>query len=183
MKHSMRAILIGLVASLPWAAQADVFRCVDASGQTLYSDKPCPKDAVSKSNITSEIGACSGSDCAAQRRQEAAEARERLRSEKEEAALLGERRERADLAAERERARIEAERARAAREALDARLTAMENAPAEPSTYPIYPAYPIYPVVPNYPRHARPHHRPQDPVANRRDRDKEPSVRLRLDNK
>jgi len=181
MNYSARAVLMGLVASLPWTAQADVFRCVDAGGQTLYSDKPCPKDAVSKSNITSEIGACTGGDCAARRRQDAAEARERLRSEKEEAALLGERRERADLAAERERARIEADRARAAREALDARIADMENAPAEPTTYPIYPAYPIYPVVPNFGRPVRPQHHPNHPVGKRGDRDKEPSVRLRVD--
>src|SRR4051794_7675576 len=78
---AMCAAAVTLASSI---AYADVYRCVDSNGRTSYSDAPCAGDATSTSNITESIGACTTAQCEEQRRQQADEARQRLRAEKEE---------------------------------------------------------------------------------------------------
>ena len=126
-------------ALLPVCASADVYRCVGTDGKTLYSDSPCPLGATQKSNITTEVGACNTAECGAKRQQEAYDAHEQLRAQKEELAELTDRRRRYELAAERERVTLEELRWRAS---VDARLAAAEEA----ATYPLY--YPVYPYAP-----------------------------------
>src|SRR4051794_10396638 len=56
------AVFAGLVA-ISSMARADIYRCIDADGTTLYSDAPCPLNAKAKANITEEVGACSTPQC------------------------------------------------------------------------------------------------------------------------
>jgi hypothetical protein len=48
MRQASSLLAAGLLAfGLAGAAQAQVFKCVDSSGKTVYSQSPCPKDAKS----------------------------------------------------------------------------------------------------------------------------------------
>jgi hypothetical protein len=135
-------ILLLVLASIPaGAARADVFRCLAPDGRTLYSDAPCPRGAVRSSNITTEVGACSTSECAAQHEQAAGNARERLRSEQELLANLTDKRLRAELDAATERARAED---LIRRQLLEARVAAAANDTVYSAGYPLY--YPTYAV-------------------------------------
>jgi hypothetical protein len=174
-----RAFTILLVA-LAWipagAARADVFRCLAPDGRTLYSDAPCPRGAVRSSNITTEVGACSTSECTAQHEQLAGNARERLRSEQELLANLTDKRLRAELDAATERARAED---LIRRQLYEARLAASTDDTVYAAGYPLY--YPYYRVHPG----VRPcgsrcvglHPRPHGSVPAKRTR----STALRLD--
>ena len=128
--------VVAILALLPVCASADVYRCVGTDGKILYSDSPCPHGATQKSNITTAVGACTTAECETKRQQEAYDAREQLRAQKEELAELTDRRRRYELEAE--RARVELEEVRW-RSAADARLAAAEEA-AHAGVY--YPAYP-----------------------------------------
>jgi len=123
-------------AALCTAAQADVFRCVGPDGKTLYSDSPCPQDAVKKSNITGAVGACNTAECESKRQQAVNEARERLRAEKSELADMTQKR------MERERAAFEEQRWR---QAIDSQIAASADQAAMAAGNPIY--YPAYPVA------------------------------------
>jgi hypothetical protein len=131
------AVLLALAAS-PWdAVRADIFRCQAPDGKTLYSDIACPHAARS-SNITSAVGACTTSECIAQREQAAGYARERLRSEQEVLANLTEKRLRSELDAATERARLDG---LVWRQSLAARVAGGDETAGYPVYYPFYPLY------------------------------------------
>ena len=131
-------------AALTSAAQADIYRCVDADGGTSYSDAPCPRNAKSKSNITDSVGACTTAQCEEQRRQQANEARHRLQAEKEELSELTAKRRQSE--ADYERARLEELRYR---KAVEDRLAVLADQAAQGINNPYYdyPGYPSFPVV------------------------------------
>ena len=169
---AMFAVLIVLPFGTAWA---DIYRCHGVDGKTLYSDSPCPNEATRKSNITSTVGACTTQECEAKRQQEAIEARERLRAEKEELAERTSKRRQEDLDYERERARLDELRWR---QSVEARLAAAAHEAANAVAYsPYYPVYPAFqPVRPC--RHCgKPPHRPLHvgPLPER-----EQGVRLRV---
>jgi Domain of unknown function (DUF4124) len=168
------AILVGLVA-LASAARADIYRCVDADGNTLYSDTPCARSAKSTANITESVGACTTAECEEQRRQQSDEARQRLRAEKEELNDAAARRRQADAAYERERADL------LYRKALEDRLAAMADQAVQGSNnlYYDYPGFPVYPIAPRPCVRCRPTPLPVPGIDKKRA--KEPSVRLKLD--
>jgi len=140
----LRFAVLLVLAAIPWGAvRADIFRCQASDGKTLYSDAACPHGAVRSANITNSVGACSTTECIAQREQAAGYARARLRSEQEVLANLTETRLRAELDAATERARLEG---LIARQSLTARLATDETASG--TGYPVYyPYYPVYPTV------------------------------------
>lgn len=138
------AIVLLVSTAIPWgAARADIFRCLAPDGKTLYSDAPCLRGAIRSSNITTAVGACSTSECTAQREQAAGYAREQLRSEQELLANLTDKRRRDELDAARERARLDD---LVWRQSVEARLATAAGEPAYAAGYPFY--YPIYPVYP-----------------------------------
>jgi Domain of unknown function (DUF4124) len=156
-----RLAVVLILAVVPWPkAQADIYRCVEAAGNTLYGDAPCPHGAMRSSNITAAVGACSTVECIAQREQAAGDARERLRADQEQLAVLADKRRRDEIDAARERARLDE---LLWRQSLEARLAGVTNDAAYGAPYPIYyPIYPVYPVVKpcgwRCPRlHGRPH--------------------------
>ncbi len=138
--------LIVVLASIPAsAARADIFRCLAPDGKTLYSDAPCPRGAVRTLNITTAVGACSTSECTAQREQAAGTARERLRLEQELLANLTDRRLRAELDAATARAQAND---LIRRQLLEARLATPTDETVYGAGYaPYYSIYPIYPAV------------------------------------
>ena len=168
------SILVGLVA-LASAARADIYRCVDADGSTLYSDTPCARNAKSKANITESVGACATAQCEEQQRQQANEARQRLRAEKEELNDAVSRRRQADAAYERERTE------QLYRKALEDRLAAMADQAVQGANnlYYDYPGYPIYPIANRPCVRCRPTPLPVPGIDKKRAR--EPSVRLKVD--
>jgi uncharacterized protein DUF4124 len=136
----MRALRLSVLtfatlAALCTAARADVFRCVGPDGKTLYSDSPCPQEAVKKSNITDAVGACNTAECESKRQQAVNEARERLRAEKSELADMTQKR------MERERAAFEEQRWR---QAIESQIAASADQAAMAAGNPIY--YPAYPI-------------------------------------
>lgn len=139
-------IFLVVLASIPAAAaRADIFRCLAPDGKTLYSDAPCPGGAVRSSNITAAVGACSTSECTAQREQAAGNARERLRSEQELLATLTDKRLRAELDSATERARADD---LIRRQLVEARLAISADESAYAAGYPLYyPTYAVYPAV------------------------------------
>ena len=135
-------ILLVVLAAIPaGAARADIFRCLAPDGKTLYSDAPCPRGAIRSSNITTEVGACSTSECTAQHEQAAGYARERLRSEQERLANLTDKRLRAELDAATERARADD---LVWRQSFEARLAASTDDTVYAAGYPLY-----YPSIPS----------------------------------
>jgi hypothetical protein len=124
-----------VLAALPIAAQADIYRCTGSDGKTLYSDSPCPHDAVQKSNISAAVGVCSTAECETRRQLAMEDARERLRADKAELAVFAEKRRIAELELERERISLEALR-------LSQSVAAKDEAAYAPYYYPVYPLYP-----------------------------------------
>jgi hypothetical protein len=155
-----RFAVVFILAAIPWGAvRADIFRCQAADGKTLYSDAACPHGAVRSANITNAVGACSTTECMAQREQAAGYARERLRSEQELLANLTEKRLRAELDAATERARLD--------ELIWRQSFATRVSGADETGYAVgypgyYPFYSLYPARPCGARcaglHPRPHH-------------------------
>jgi hypothetical protein len=137
--------LLVVLALIPWsAARADIFRCLAPDGKTLYSDAPCPRGALRSSNITTAVGACSSSECTAQREQAAGYARERLRSEQELLADLTDRRLRAELDAAAKRAHTDD---LMRQQWIEARLATAADETAYAAGYPSSYLYPVYPAV------------------------------------
>ncbi|MEO8004290.1 MAG: DUF4124 domain-containing protein [Betaproteobacteria bacterium] len=68
-------------------AQADIFRCSDADGKTLYTNFPCPGGTRTINTLPSPQ-ACTSAECDQRRERELVEARERARAEKDELAAL-----------------------------------------------------------------------------------------------
>ena len=170
-----RLTILAILMALPIAAQADVYRCVGPDGTTLYSDSPCPREAVQKSNITTSVGACNTAECEAKRQQEADDARLRLRAEKDELADLTEKRRLEDAQTQRERARLDELRWR---ESVEARLAAAAQEAADAAAYPPY--YPaLSPVLrPCGWRCGKPHHRPH---ADARPVERQRGVSIRME--
>jgi hypothetical protein len=67
---------------------ADIFRCSDAAGKTLYTNFPCPGGTRTINTLPSPQ-ACTSSECDERRERELTEGRDRARAEKEELAALG----------------------------------------------------------------------------------------------
>ncbi len=111
------------------AANAEVLRCSDAAGKTLYTDsaRPAGMHAV---GATSLPQACTTEDCDRRREREVAEARERIRAEKEELAIY---------TAARHQREIEDRRLDEARFEAGLRSAAAAPATAEDVVYPAYP--------------------------------------------
>jgi hypothetical protein len=138
---SQMVVLI-VLAALPIAARADVYRCTGSDGKTLYSDSPCPHDAVRKANITAAVGVCGTAECETRRQQAVEDARERLRLDKQELAVLTEKRRIAELETERERASLEALRLR---QSMQSGFAAGADDTVYAGAYaPYYAGYPIY---------------------------------------
>lgn len=117
MKFLLRLTCL-LVLGLPVAqfASAEIFRCIDKDGTTLYGDSPCPSGSVAAKTITQQIGECTTPDCLAARKQREQEAWQRLQADKEESARYRELR----LRDEEQQLRAAAESARLA--ALEAQM-------------------------------------------------------------
>ncbi len=132
----MRARLIALflltAAGLPSyaTANADVIRCADANGNTLYTDSACPVGMRAVS-VTSFPQSCATEDCERRRERDLKEASERVRAEKEQLAVY---------TAERRKREIEDRRLEEAR--YEAELRSAEAVRASPDEA-VYPAYPI----------------------------------------
>jgi hypothetical protein len=156
----LRMAMLTALATVPLAVHADVYRCIQPDGKTLYSDSPCPREAVQKSNISAAIGLCSTAECESRRQQAVEDARQRLRAEKEELAELTAKRHLAEL--ETERARLDELRYR---QAVETRLAAAADDAANAAAYPPY--YSVFPmsagVRPCGSRCLKPHHRPHQP--------------------
>ena len=93
MKNFLRFLLItsGLLAA--GAVHADIFRCSDTEGKTLYTNFPCPGGTRTIDTLPSPR-ACTTVECDQRRDRELSEAQDRARAEKEElAALAKERRQ------------------------------------------------------------------------------------------
>ena len=75
----------GLLAA--GAADADIFRCSDADGKTLYTNFPCP-GGTRTINTLPAPQACTTAECDQRRERELTEARDRARAEKEELSAL-----------------------------------------------------------------------------------------------
>jgi hypothetical protein len=134
-------------------AHAEVLRCNDANGKTLYTDSACPAGmrAVRAAVIPQ---ACTTEDCERRREREVALAHERVRAEKEQLAAF---------TAERHKREIEERWIDEAR--YEAELRSAAATPIEPAEV-YYPAYPLYGYggicgkrcIKNPPRHHVDHH-------------------------
>lgn len=77
-------------------AYADIFRCSDADGKTLYTNFPCPGGTRTINTLPSP-SACASVECDQRRERELSEARDRAHAEKDELAALGRERHRREL--------------------------------------------------------------------------------------
>jgi len=145
--HSIVLLLLSLCVSC--SAAADVYKCTDPEGKTLYSDALCPAEAKEAQNITSLVEECSTPECLAQREQNLADARARLLADQQMLAELDERRSRAELEEQRQQAQLEELRWRAA---MEARLNALTEAYAERSNAVVF----VRPSHGVHHRHVRP---------------------------
>ena len=124
--------LLAAAGSLSYStANADIIRCSGANGNTLYTDSSCPA-GMHAVGVTSLPQACATDDCEYRREREAAEARERVRAEKEQLAAV---------TAERHKREIEDRWLDEAR--YEAELRSAEAAQAATAEA----AYPAYPVI------------------------------------
>lgn len=78
-------LLLAAASLLSQTANADVLRCNDTNGNTLYTDSACPPGTrvVGSPSI---LQSCASEDCERRRERALSDARERLRTEKEQAA-------------------------------------------------------------------------------------------------
>ncbi len=77
--------LSGLLAA--GTVHADIFRCSDAAGKTLYTNIPCPGGTRTIDTLPAPQ-ACATAECDQRRERELTEARDRARAEKDELAAL-----------------------------------------------------------------------------------------------
>jgi hypothetical protein len=98
-------------------AHADIFRCVDGAGKSVYTDRPCPSGSRAADVITA-AKVCGSADCLERREREQEQVRERARVERGqmEQTLRAEqeRRMRAEQEAQRREAELRAREAAAA---------------------------------------------------------------------
>jgi hypothetical protein len=146
------ALLIAASALLASSgAHADMFRCVDGAGRSLYTDRPCPGGSRAEEVITA-AKVCGSADCL--------ERRERKREEAQQERARVEREQMEALRAEQER-RLRAE---AEAQWLEAALRARQvaAAPVQPAIEPDYLVYVsgLLCTGPRcFPRPDKPHHR------------------------
>lgn len=146
-----RFISIFLLAAadllLPANAHADIHRCNDANGNTLYTDSACPAGTRAVAT-TATPQACTTEECDRRRERELREANDRIRADKEELAAM---------TAERHKRESEERRLDEARYQAELRSAAATQVGPDEAVY--YPAYPIvgYPV--NCGRHCFPRRR------------------------
>lgn len=128
----VRLIALSLLAAasllLPATANADIIRCNDANGKTLYTDSACPPGtrAVGSPSI---VQFCATEDCERRRERALSDARERLRIEKEELAAY---------AAERHQREIEYRSLSEARYEAQLRSLEARQASYDEAYYPAY---------------------------------------------
>ena len=127
------ALLLLTTASLLSQAQAnaDIIRCGDANGNTLFTDTGCPT-GMRNVGATSFAQSCSTEDCARRRERDLKEAQERVRAEKEELAAY---------TAERHKQEIEERWLDEARHEAELRDGKAKQAASNDEG--IYPAYPL----------------------------------------
>ena len=147
---TLAALLVAASALLASSsAYADVFRCVDGAGRSVYIDRPCPSGSRAEDVITA-AKVCGSADCLerGERKREEAQ-QERARVEREQMAALRAEQER------RLRAQEEAQRREAERRAREA------AAPVQPVIEPEYLVYVsgLLCTGPRcFPRFHKPHH-------------------------
>lgn len=124
------SLLVSAGALSHAAANAEVLRCGDASGKTLYTDSACPA-GMHAVGVPALPQSCSSEECQRRREREFEAAHERVRAEKEQLAAY---------ATERHRQEIEDRWIDLAR--YEAQLRSMQTIPAS-SDEVFYPAYPI----------------------------------------
>lgn len=112
-------------------AHADILRCRDAGGKTLFTDTKCP-DGTQVVATTPTPQACTTGECDRRRERDLQEARQRARAEKEELAAM---------TAERHRKEIADRQLDEARYEAEMRMQAYAGS-QEPTVYPVY-----YPAV------------------------------------
>jgi len=111
-------------------ADAEVFRCVDRAGKSVYTDRPCPSGSRAEDVVTA-AKVCGSVDCLERRERKQERARqERARLEREQIDAL---------VAEQERRRRAEEEARRLEAELRARVAAA--APVQPVVEPDYLVY------------------------------------------
>jgi hypothetical protein len=110
-------------------ANADILRCHDANGGTLYTDSACPSGTRAV-GATSLPQACAAGDCERRRERDIEEAHERLRAEKEQLAAY---------TAERHKRELEDRWLDEARYEAELRSAAAMQAASDQAVYPIYP--------------------------------------------
>jgi hypothetical protein len=108
-------------------ANADITRCGDANGKTLYTDSACPA-GMHAVGVTALPQTCTSKDCEQRREREIDEANERARIEKEHLAAY---------TAERQKRELEDRWLDEARYEAELRSTEAAQAPAEETVYPV----------------------------------------------
>jgi hypothetical protein len=159
-KRLLTALLFAACGLLAYsAAHADIFRCVDRTGRSLFTDRPCPPGSRTV-DVTTAAKICGSDDCLQRAERATAQAQERRRLELEQLAALSAEQERR-MRAEQEVQRLAAE--------LSARDAAVPDPVAAAEPY-IAPGYVIYlpPGTCVGSGCYRPPHRPeQHPVARK----------------
>jgi hypothetical protein len=137
------------------AAHAEIYRCVDAGGDTTYQDAPCGAGHSMAANITELVQSCTTQECQAQLVRAREQAEERLRADRAALSEMQERRlhsEEIDLQRRQQSQQFERMRT------YEAQLAAQQG--ADGGVY--YPAYPLYPGAGypgyGYPDYGRPGH-------------------------
>ncbi len=115
-------------------ANADVNRCKDKNGNTLYTDSACPA-GMRAISVTSFPQSCSTEDCERRRERDLEEAYERVRAEKAQLAAYTEARRTREI----EDRRLEEAR-------YEAGLRSAQAVRATPDEV-VYPAYPIFGIA------------------------------------
>ncbi len=110
-------------------ANADIIRCNDANGNTLYTDSACPA-GMRVVGSTSLPQSCTTEDCERRRERDLKEAHERIRAEKEQLAAY---------TAERHKREIEDRWLDEARYEAELRSGEARQASADEGLYPAYP--------------------------------------------
>jgi hypothetical protein len=112
------------------AANAEVTRCGDANGKTLYTDSACPA-GMHAVRVTPVAQTCASEECERRREREIEGAHDRARAEKDQLAAYTT-----------ERYRRETEDRRLDEARYEAELRSMQTVPAS-SDEVVYPVYPI----------------------------------------
>ena len=63
LRHSAAYLLVAGLSLVHGVAHADIFRCVDQDGKTLFSDSPCPQ-GMRTTDVTSDPPVCAKEECA-----------------------------------------------------------------------------------------------------------------------